>query len=487
MNQIILAVPGSGKTTAIAEYITRMAKDGIIQGEATYAVTFTREAAAELRAKIKVNGVTASTIHSLAHGFLVAANGPLLGTELIDDMFYDALLIKAVQVLPGLNIDLLAIDEAQDLSPIQFYFLREVAKIAKHLLVVGDPNQAIFSFQGSDPKFMNMFKDVKVDTQINTMDKSYRLPREIASYVNSTFNQGVKIVPANEGGKVEALLKKEDLITSCITERINSNTGILVRTNAEIVTILRAAGAKADSINYSIPLSAHPFVTFATAVMQMGTSISGYELLQSANLLGGITWAGSKALRRLADKRFTRKALNDIFGPGRATTDMDPREIPPVSSKIRKDIYNLIEVLDSYDSFYGSFSSAAVNAIIAKLRSDNYLIEDFWKSGGVNDSELAEAVRRRITTNSELYHVVDKGSSTNLMTIHASKGKEFKNVVVPVNIRSINIYDQEEVRILFVACTRAIESLCVFIPESYTHDRSRANIVDLMIRSTGGI
>ena len=73
------------------------------------------------------------------------------------------------------------------------------------------------------------------------------------------------------------------------------------------------------------------------------------------------------------------------------------------------------------------------------------------------------------------------------MTVHAAKGKEFENVLAVVNHRNVNIYEPEEFRILYVACTRSRESLAVFVPTSYSHDRTRANTLDTMNRAAGFI
>ncbi len=487
MKAVMISVPGSGKTTAIAEYITEMVGAGSIRPECTYAVSFTREAASELRGRIRINGVEVSTIHSLAHAVLSTSGGVPSDLSSLDNMFYDELLIRATKSVPGMVIDFLAIDEAQDLSKIQFNFLIELAKIAKHVLVVGDPWQSIFSFQGSNPAYMGEFERVIPGVDIISRSTSYRLPKEISFFVNNTFNPNVHISPVKEGGVIKTHVLREDILMTMLVSQITENSGILLRTNAEIISLLRKLGPRSKEVNYSVPLSAHPFVTFASAIVEMGTSVPSFDLLQASNLLGGMSWSGTRTLRKLGDRRFTRPALEDIFGPGRITTLMDPKEMPIVGPKVRKEIYNLIEVLDEYSSFFGSVQVDSIVRLLERIRSDKYLIEDFWNTGGVTDEEIAEAVRRRILTRSELYHSVNNNSSINIMTIHAAKGKEFDHVLVPVNTKSVSIHEQEEFRILYVACTRAKERLSIFVPESYTHDRSKANIIDTMNRSAGFI
>ncbi|MCR4588527.1 MAG: ATP-dependent helicase, partial [Lachnospiraceae bacterium] len=51
------------------------------------------------------------------------------------------------------------IDEFQDINPIQFEVIRMLAKPENNLFVVGDDDQAIYSFRGSSPEIMLHFKE----------------------------------------------------------------------------------------------------------------------------------------------------------------------------------------------------------------------------------------------------------------------------------------------------------------------------------------
>ena len=72
----------------------------------------------------------------------------------------------------GPNLDLLIVDEAQDLTPLQWRMIREVlVPRSKVIYYAGDDDQCIYSWMGVDVKdFMNASENVTV------LDKSYRLP-----------------------------------------------------------------------------------------------------------------------------------------------------------------------------------------------------------------------------------------------------------------------------------------------------------------------
>ena len=79
-----------------------------------------------------------------------------------------------------LDIDVVIIDEAQDLSTLQWMFVREVFANAKRMYIAGDDDQAIFQWSGAD---VNYFVDLKGDVEILT--QSHRVPRSVHEYATS--------------------------------------------------------------------------------------------------------------------------------------------------------------------------------------------------------------------------------------------------------------------------------------------------------------
>jgi DNA helicase-2/ATP-dependent DNA helicase PcrA len=233
----VVASAGSGKTRVLTRRIVYRVAVGTADAGHTLALTFTREAAGELRRRLRRSGlrepVEAGTFHSVALGLLrqrwfdtgrpapaiindperllaEVADGvpvPVLTTErswlaarAVDAREYSAAartngrraganaakveaallryevlkrrrgVIDLDDLISLLGADLendaefaaavrwrfrhVLVDEAQDLNPAQFRLLRGVTAERNDLFLVGDPAQAIYGFNGSDPSLL---------------------------------------------------------------------------------------------------------------------------------------------------------------------------------------------------------------------------------------------------------------------------------------------------------------------------------------------
>lgn len=71
----------------------------------------------------------------------------------------------------------LLVDEAQDLSPLQWKILDAISKKVEKVVIAGDDKQAIYSFNGGDPKtLINKAGTRKI------LETSYRLPEAVLQY-----------------------------------------------------------------------------------------------------------------------------------------------------------------------------------------------------------------------------------------------------------------------------------------------------------------
>jgi superfamily I DNA/RNA helicase len=123
------------------------------------------------------------------------------------------------------HFDLLIIDEAQDLSPLQWKMAEILCANADEVIIAGDDDQAIFEWAGAD---VSHFLAIRAETRV--LPKSFRLPstihglvRRIADRIEQRFTK--EFTYNKEGGTVELVPK---------ISRLNFETGswlVLASTN----------------------------------------------------------------------------------------------------------------------------------------------------------------------------------------------------------------------------------------------------------------
>jgi superfamily I DNA/RNA helicase len=155
----VLAGPGSGKTRLLTQEIQRRLTQGLTP-EQIAGITFTRQAAHELKSRLRPpDGCSlpwVGTFHQLARRLQADLR------RLPPQIDLDRLIPDATRLLESGSkpawvdaLRLIAVDEAQDLDRTQVDFLRALRRDTQAtLLLVGDPDQAIFGFRQASARFL---------------------------------------------------------------------------------------------------------------------------------------------------------------------------------------------------------------------------------------------------------------------------------------------------------------------------------------------
>ncbi|SDJ34496.1 UvrD-helicase domain-containing protein [Natronorubrum texcoconense] len=111
--------------------------------------------------------------------------------------------VKQRSLLP--SVDYLVIDEFQDITTLQYDVYEEWKPHMKQVLIAGDDDQVVYSWQGADPALL---LDEEVDDDV-ILPNSYRLPSNVLNAVNKEIRhidkrQDKDLKPRTEGGSVEA-------------------------------------------------------------------------------------------------------------------------------------------------------------------------------------------------------------------------------------------------------------------------------------------
>jgi DNA helicase II / ATP-dependent DNA helicase PcrA len=95
-------------------------------------------------------------------------------------------LLERIVIEPELlpTLDVLIVDEAQDLSRLQWLMVEALTLRSKRTFIAGDDDQAIFFFAGADVKSFLAFKG-----SVTILNQSYRVPAKIHRLANSIVNR----------------------------------------------------------------------------------------------------------------------------------------------------------------------------------------------------------------------------------------------------------------------------------------------------------
>lgn len=155
----------------------------------------------------------------------------------------------------------LFVDEFQDVNPLQFGLLQSWLSPKSSLTVVGDPCQAIYSWNGADSRFLNNFQEFFPDSQTITLKDNFRSTPEIIASATSILNNMGTLVPRLPTGRLPTIRAEEDeykeahsvanLIKELLSESITlGDQAVLVRTHAQIPPLLETF--KEQGVKYKV-------------------------------------------------------------------------------------------------------------------------------------------------------------------------------------------------------------------------------------------
>jgi superfamily I DNA/RNA helicase len=415
----ILAGPGTGKTLTITAKIIHLLNSGI-NPEEIAALTFTQKAAIEMRERVLNNlhkkedfpekekyfkictramqkeiisvlsnknpdkiiekitkfKNTGLNLDEKTTEFYEKYEQKKIELNLLD---FDDLLIKTLhllnkKIIPPLFSHII-IDEFQDINKIQYEIIKKLLKKEGSLSVFGDPDQAIYSFRGSEiDLFLNLPKDFKNLTLIN-LSLNYRSQANIIYASNKFITANIKrfskkIEPLRQKGSKLTLIEVEDeydegktivkeiksrLGASDFTETYGnreetqctfSNFAVLARTNRQLKIIkdfLAKAGIPVKTIRRDTETWIASIVKKLTELISGGYTskkilkdIRLSEFLESSGILEGLNDLEVSMLKNISKSYDTGKLLEQIHAfidelSGLTSFDLFPENLNAVS------------------------------------------------------------------------------------------------------------------------------------------------------------
>ncbi len=482
----VIAGAGSGKTRVLTRRVAYRVADGTADLDHTIVLTFTREAASELRRRLPRLGltgrITAGTFHSVAQGILrqrwldldqpartIINDRSRIVREMTGGRDVDALVVEmdwatargigpdqyeaavkrgerwsplesgrvgetlrryAAEKRKRGVVDLddllsltiaelhndaefatvtrwryrhLLVDEAQDLNPLQHRFLDLLREGTDDLFLVGDPAQAIYGFNGSDPDILRDVSDHFPGVEVIRLPVNHRCTPQVVAAgahvlrvgeqptgIESARADGARVtVVAHDDEAAEAAWVAGSIARLDPTSVRTSAVGVLARTHA-VLALMRDA-----------------FVERSVAVKR---SVDGPGSPFTPHLIAAYRHKDSNRLRQWA--------------------------------------HDQAELADSTDDPQGEVASAVL---------------DFLRTDPTGDGS---ALRTWVQTTDPFG---GGAPGVELLTFHAAKGREWHHVhvvgcetsLVPHRSATTNAAKAEEARLLYVALTRATDELTV--------------------------
>lgn len=187
---VVAAGPGSGKTRVLVHKLASLLLLEDVKHEQLLMLTFSRAAATEFKQRLMqlignaAHFVEIKTFHSYCFDLLGRIGNLDDAGEVVRKA---ADMINAGEVEPNrIGKTVLVIDEAQDMSADDFALVSALmnANEEMRVIAVGDDDQNIFEFRGSDSKYLYQLSQ-KPDSRLIEMTENYRSQRHIVDAANT--------------------------------------------------------------------------------------------------------------------------------------------------------------------------------------------------------------------------------------------------------------------------------------------------------------
>ena len=317
------------------------------------------------------------------------------------------LIVQQPERLP--RLEALIIDEAQDLSPLQWRLVEQLALRSQRCFLAGDDDQAIYTWAGADVESFLNFKG-----QIKVLEQSYRVPAKIHKLANAVVHRIKKRQPK--------------------AWRAREETG---------------------SIHYyqdwhDVNVAQGDWLILAAANYMLADM---YDWLKSQGLL----------FERFGQRSIPESVLTAVIGWERL------RKGQEVPFQVVQTIYKYIDTKLVKHGYKGlrTADPAALYALDLLKEKHGLLSTEIWHEAL---TKIAENQRRYLIAVLRRGTRLTGKVPIKLSTIHAAKGGEADNVLLMADLTTkfAKEYDRnaDDVnRLLYVGITRAKQTLHIVLPK----------------------
>ncbi len=408
------------------------------------------------------------------------------------------------------------VDEFQDTNISQYLITKNLSAVSENICVVGDDAQSIYAFRGADiQNILNFEKDYPT-LKIVKLEQNYRSTKNIVNVANNIIGYNKAQLKKNvwtsndEGNQIELIKSASDneegklVATSIFEEKAqhqlhNADFAILYRTNSQSRAMEESL--RKLNIKYKIigGLSFYQRKEIKDLLAYMRFAINNKDeasfkriinlpkrgigdttvnkLIVAANEQNATIWDALQYAHQIVPGRAANAIADFVNLIKRFAIEIEKNDAYEAATAIAKgsgllrDLYadRTVEGLSRYENVQG-----LLNAVKEFVDDDEAVV------GGdePKDKQLGTFLQEITLLTGQDQDGDDDNDKVTLMTIHMSKGLEFKNVYIvgleedlfPSQMMLSSRADlEEERRLFYVAITRAEQK--VFL--SYALSRYR--------------
>lgn len=411
--------------------------------------------------------------------------------------------------------DAIVNDEAQDSTPLMMSILKKISK-DKFLVSVCDEDQALYEFNGADVRHVLKFTEYFDDSAIFTMTTNRRCRRKIVDASSKLIERnqyrfGKEILHCKEGGEVTKVYYHTELgmISNIITTLSNmtpeqrNNTIVCYRAKANSYLLtekLEEANITFNVISGHMPFS-HAIYRHVEEVLDAVSNLWDparhlvlYKCLPiyKQDLYDILGWDDKK--KEFQDGR-TRMHLRSIEWGKYATRETFMRELNVLleiskmmkEERMKKYMPDLFEMIQKY---YWRNELKRKEEEIDQVMTERASI--FFSSNMLYENFITFLDRKRSTLKTRS----NAKQGVSVSTFHSLKGLQFNHVIIThlddniVPSLDTKMYangmaqqtTEAERRALFVAMTRAIDDLTMYVnirnPSAFVQELDDAGVFD---------
>jgi len=384
------------------------------------------------------------------------------------------------------------VDEYQDTNQIQANILYLLTRQHQNIMVVGDDSQSIYAFRGAAVENILSFPNQYADTTIIRLEQNYRSVQPVLTLANAIIDNAVhkytKTLFSTKAGDAPPILVRsasENSQSRFVLDKIKELSLQGVRLNQ--IAVLFRAGFHSFDLEIELSREAIPFI-----------KVGGFKFMDSAhikdvlaylkvcyNAEDTISWYRILMLLDRVGPKSARNIFEAIQQQGDGAHGLSAVKLSDRIAKQVNELATLLNSLQAQDMSVAALGEAILSYYLPLLKNkyDDHpkrardleqLVSIMERYNDLESFLTDMAIEPPNTAVDETFTVsLPDDQRLTLSTIHSAKGLEWHTVFIIwaldgrfPSAHAINKPDdlEEELRLLYVAATRAEQNLFITYP-----------------------